>query len=294
MVDECMKKGKIAEKIVGQMFKEAGFKVIHSGYEKTFSQLADRYNLLGGPAGNYIRHYPDFIVINERNEAFFVEVKYRTFGIINQNDLFNYPATLVILLTKDSMHCQSLKEIHRNGKKFVSLDSLRPFSEIPLKIRKKYIGKTRRLLGDENLIGQLIEEISEKIVGKSFKQPYTPGEIKFTYIEDFNNRGYSYERTENKEIITDQNLTVGTDQGKQWDTKEIKNLYELYKSGRSLNEIAFILHRKKEAIIFKLLKERIINIHQAKKLIRGRHGPRKKLKPWHKNKKYLKPRRRFH
>lgn len=55
MTEDNLKKGKIAEKIVEKMFKESGFKVIQAGYEKTFSQLADRYNLLQGEASLSIR-----------------------------------------------------------------------------------------------------------------------------------------------------------------------------------------------------------------------------------------------
>ncbi len=270
MTEDNLKKGKLAEKIVEQMFKEAGFKVISAGYEKTFSQLADQYNLLQGEAAQYIRYHPDFIVVNSNNEAFFIEVKYRKFGVIDQKAMFNYPSTQVILLTKDSMHCQSLKEIHRNGKKFLPLDCLKPFSDIPLNIKNKYIQKTRRLLGDENLIGQLIEAVSEKIVGKKFYQPYTTGDIKFTYIEDFNNKGYSYERIRNREIIIDY-----SSHGKKWGNNEIKTLLELYKSGKSIKDISSILHRKREAVIFRLVKEKVLNMRQAINLIRGNNRIRR-------------------
>ena len=75
-----MQKGKLAENIVKDMFKEAGFKVINQGYEYTVPALVDRYNPIQGKATEYIRHQPDFIVVNKRNEAFFVEVKFRTEG----------------------------------------------------------------------------------------------------------------------------------------------------------------------------------------------------------------------
>lgn len=278
MTEDSLRKGKIAEKIVEQMFKEAGFKVICAGYENTFSELADQYNLLQGPAAQYIRHHPDFIVVNSNNEAFLIEVKYRRFGIIDQTAMFNYPATQVILLTKDSMHCQSLKEIHKNGKKFLPLDCLRPFSNIPTEIREKYIQKTTRLLGDENLIGQLIEKISEKIVGKSFIQTRTPGEIRFTYIEEFNEEGDSYERAGNKEFIRDEEETITTSNDKkQWSNDEIRRLIDYSKSGMPINNIAANLGRKREAVIFKLAKIGVINMHQAIDLIRGRkphpYGP---------------------
>lgn len=272
MIKEGMKKGKIAEKIVEQMFKEAGFKVKRAGYENTFTDLAQQKEKIGGPAGQYIRHHPDLIVINPRNEAFLIEVKYRRFGVINQRDMFNYPETQIILLTKDSMHCQSMKEIYKNGKKFIALDWLKPFSEIPSAIRAKYIKKIKRKLGDENLIGQLIENISEKIVGKPFTQTYTPGEINFTYIEDFNKEGDSYEKIENKEIITDKSGNSGYSyKGKQWNNDEIKKLLELYQSGKSINEIASTLNRKRKAVLFKLVKEGKLNMRQAINLIKSKN-----------------------
>lgn len=292
MTEDNMKKGKLAEKIVKQMFKDAGFKVVQSGYENTFSQLANQYNLLQGEAAQYIRHHPDFIVVNSHNEAFLIEVKYRRLGVIDQNAIFNYPATQVILLTKDSMHCQSLKEIHKNGKKFISLDYLRPFSDIPVEIRNKYIRKTRRLLGDENLIGQLIESISEKIVGKKFGQSHTPGDIRFTFIEDFNNEGDSYERTDEEEIITDKHGKERfSNHGKQWNHNEIKTLMGLYKSGKSIDEIASILRRRREAVIFRLVKERMLNMRQVVKLVRKKNGNRKSR---HRKNKHKRNKRKSH
>ena len=294
MDDENFKKGKLAEKIVWQMFKEAGFKVIPSGYESTFSELANRYNLIQGPAAQYIRHHPDFIVINPRNEAFLIEVKYRKFGIINQQDMFNFPETHVIMLTKDSMHCQSLKEIHQHGKRFLPLDCLRPFSNIPLDIRDKFIRKTRRILGDENLIGQLIERIAEKIVRKRFVTPNTSGQIKFTYVENFNKEGDSYERVGNEEIVTNQSGSSRfSNHGKQWNNNDFYRLSEYYKSGMSIDNIAVNLGRKKDAIIFKLVKTELLNIHQAENLLLGNNRYKNiHRKNKHKKKKHHRNRNR--
>src|SRR3989338_10784472 len=271
MIEDNLVKGKKAEKIVEQMFRESRFKVIKAGYENTFKELADRFNLIQGPAAKYIRHHPDFIVVDKFNNAYLIEVKYRRFGIINQEDMFNYPETQVILLTKDSMHCQSLKEIHKNGKKFFPLGNLKPFSDIPTKIREKYIKKMRRYLGDENLIGQLIEKISEKVVGKVFNQPYTAGEIKFSYIEDFNKEGDSYEIVGNKEFISGKNGVITSSKDKErWTNDEINHLRGYYKSGMSIDDIAAKIGRKREAVIFRLARIGFINMHQAINLVRGR------------------------
>ena len=270
-----MQKGKTGEKIVEDMFKEAGFKVIKSGYENKYRDLADRNNLLRGPAAKYIRHHPDLIVVDKSNNAYLIEVKYRKFGLIHQKDLFNYPETQVILLTKDSIHCQHLKEIHKNGRKFVPLTSMKPFSEIPPEIIQKYILKTRRLLGDENLIGQLIEKMSQRIVGKPFEQPYTPGDVKFSYIENYNKEGDSYEVSDNKEIISGRGgRIVSSRHGKSWKNQEVSTLKSYYASRMSIDEIATNLGRKKDAVIFKLVNVGAIQMYQAKNLLGKSEVPR--------------------
>lgn len=267
-----MQKGKAAEKLAIQMFKEAGFKVKKSGYENTFKDLADKDNLIKGPAGEYIRHHPDLIVIDQYNNAYLIEVKYRKFGLIDQKDLFNYPETQVILFTRDSIHCQYLKEIHKNGKKFVPLNRMKPFSDISPEIVHKYVLKTRRLLGDETLFGQMVEGISQKIVGKDFKQTYTPGDVKFSYVEDYVSKGDSYEFTGNEEIISDKKgENISSKDKKQWNNHELNILKDYYKSGMSINDIAGNLGRRKDAVIFRLAKLGLINVRQAKSLVRNKH-----------------------
>ena len=129
----------------------------------------------------------------------------------------------------------------------------------------------RRYLGDENLIGQLIEKISEKVVGKVFNQPYTAGEIKFSYIEDFNKEGDSYEIVGNKEFISGKNGVITSSKDKErWTNDEINHLRGYYKSGMSIDDIAAKIGRKREAVIFRLARIGFINMHQAINLVRGR------------------------
>ena len=265
-----MQKGKLAEKLVEGMFSEAGFKVIKAGYENTFKDLADRNNLIQGPAAKYIRHHPDLIVVDKYNRAYLIEVKYRRYGVIDQKHLFHYPETQVILLTKDSIHCQHLRDIHKYGKKFAPLTSMKPFSEIPVEIIQKYVQKTRRSLGDENILGQLIEKISQRIVGKPFEQPYTPGDVKYSYIENFNKGGDSYEVSGNKEIISGRGGRLVTPRhGKSWTRQEVVTLKSNYSSRISIGEIAKNLGRKREAVIFKLANVGSLEMDKAKKLLGG-------------------------
>lgn len=76
-------KGKIAEIIFEQMFRESGrFTILRSGYEYTWSELAQyQHNFLkkAKEAMKNIRHLPDFILVNqERTEVFIVEVKFQS------------------------------------------------------------------------------------------------------------------------------------------------------------------------------------------------------------------------
>jgi hypothetical protein len=163
--------GKTAEKIVSDLFEEAGFKVIKYGYEHTVKELVSRYNPIQGPAADFIRHQPDFIVVNEDNEAFFVEVKYRKYGKIKKEHMFPYPSCYVVFLTKDFILAQDLERIYKYGYKFTFINRIAPFSKIPSTLIAKYVKIVRRKLGDETLKGQLVEGLIEKIVGKPIHQP---------------------------------------------------------------------------------------------------------------------------
>jgi len=161
-------KGKVAEKIVKDLFTEAGFRVINYGYEHTVPELADRDNLIKGLSADFIRHQPDFIVVNEKNEAFFVEVKFRKQGKIRKEHMFPYPSAYVVFLTQDFILAQSLEKIYRQGDNFDLLNRIPPFSKIPVSLIYKYVKIVRRKLGEETLTGQMVEKLAEKLVGKKF------------------------------------------------------------------------------------------------------------------------------
>lgn len=74
-------KGKIAEIIFEQMFRESGnYTILHSGYEYTLPELAQYQHLAEVKAVmENIRNAPDFVLISQdRKEVHLVEVKYRT------------------------------------------------------------------------------------------------------------------------------------------------------------------------------------------------------------------------
>ena len=73
-------KGKIAEIIFEQMFRESGkYTILHSGYEYTLPELAQYQHKaeLKSVLEN-IRHSPDFVLISlDIKEVYLVDVKYR-------------------------------------------------------------------------------------------------------------------------------------------------------------------------------------------------------------------------
>jgi len=174
MSNENFIKGRIAEKIVKDLFIEAGFKVINYGYEYILPKLADKNNLIGGNAAAFIRHQPDFVVIDENNEAFFIEVKYRKYGKIKKEHMFRYPCCYVVFLTKDFILAQELDKIYKYGDNFDLLNRFEPFKKIPTNLIYKYVKVVRRKLGEETFKGQLVEGFAEKVVGKRFRTNITP------------------------------------------------------------------------------------------------------------------------
>lgn len=74
-------KGKIAEIIFEQMFRESGrYTILHSGYEYTLPELAQYQHLVEIKAViENIRNAPDFVLVSQdKKEVYLVEVKYRT------------------------------------------------------------------------------------------------------------------------------------------------------------------------------------------------------------------------
>lgn len=74
-------KGKIAEIIFEQMFRESGnYTILHSGYEYSLQELSQYQHLAKIKAViENISNAPDFVLISQdKTEVYFVEVKYRT------------------------------------------------------------------------------------------------------------------------------------------------------------------------------------------------------------------------
>lgn len=74
-----MLKGKIAEAIVEEMLKEAGFRVYRFGYESVIQNLTQvGVELKKTKSGRKISNMPDFIILNDEGYVHFIEVKFRS------------------------------------------------------------------------------------------------------------------------------------------------------------------------------------------------------------------------
>ncbi len=73
-------KGKIAEIIFEQMFRESGnYTILHTGYEHTMPELAQYRRTLKKEVVEDVSGMPDFVLIsNDKKALFIVEVKYRS------------------------------------------------------------------------------------------------------------------------------------------------------------------------------------------------------------------------
>lgn len=74
-------KGRIAEIVFEQMFRESGdFTILRFGYEYTLPELAQfQHSVEFQKVLDNIRHTPDFVLISQsKREVYLVEVKYRS------------------------------------------------------------------------------------------------------------------------------------------------------------------------------------------------------------------------
>lgn len=139
MVKEDMIKGRIAEAIVKCMFEDLGFEVIPYGYEHTCPTIAKSERLITGDVKNHIRKAPDFIVVDKKGEANFVEVKFRGDGVYKKETDYPYRDCYIILLTKRYIGIEQYKnlkdETEMDGNNFSGIHkggSFKSLMDVPL------------------------------------------------------------------------------------------------------------------------------------------------------------------
>lgn len=174
---ENLKKGRMAESIVEELFRLNGWRVEKYGYEYTVPHLCEGANLKGD-AGHFIRHQPDFVVVNKKNEAFFVEVKFRT-EEIRPDEIFPYPECYIVVVTPDFIYAQNLEDLQVKRSPFVYINQLDPFKSLDINIIYKMLDKTRRKLGKETLVSQIAKKVIKKMTKANLVEYRKQIKVKF-------------------------------------------------------------------------------------------------------------------
>lgn len=117
-------KGKIAEIIFEQMFRESGrYTILRSGYEYTLPELAQYQHLAEVKAViENIRNAPDFILISQdKKEVHLVEVKYRSrryaaeLKEIVDNTLERWNPSWLFVASPDGFFFEPCNTVSNNG-----------------------------------------------------------------------------------------------------------------------------------------------------------------------------------
>lgn len=122
----CNIKGVLAETIISEMFKAMGYTVIPFGMEKVLPELtalARKNQLPYTPATDLVRCMPDFIIAKD-NRAFFIEVKFRADGVLQDSDFIKYDFygdnLYIVLVSRKHIMVQSLDQL-KEGNEFIYL-----------------------------------------------------------------------------------------------------------------------------------------------------------------------------
>jgi len=137
-------KGRIAEIIFEQMFRESGkFTILRFGYEYTTPELAQYQHLVEvRDVLDSIRHTPDFILISQdRKEVHLVEVKYRTrldskeISEIAKHTLRRYDPSWLFVASPEGFYFAPCHTVANKGGSIRSL----PITWIGADIQKAYL-----------------------------------------------------------------------------------------------------------------------------------------------------------
>ena len=97
---ENMIKARIAETMVEEMFRKAGFQVYRFGYESVLQNLVQTKNRIdkSDEVGQVVASMPDLLVV-KKGIPDFIEVKYRKDGKLNRTELNSWAQGRVILVS---------------------------------------------------------------------------------------------------------------------------------------------------------------------------------------------------
>ncbi len=108
-------KGRVAETIIQELFLAHDFNVFHYGIERSIPGIAQLTRKTNGPVNDRIRSMPDFVVQDPRNHRLhFVEVKYRSSGVFNIDDIkgeYPWPHAFFIVVSREHIKCLTYKQL---------------------------------------------------------------------------------------------------------------------------------------------------------------------------------------
>jgi hypothetical protein len=140
--------GKKAEDLASSMMEALGFVVVPYGYEYILSRFKSKKKRLQGPAGKFVRSQPDFLIVDpENNHAYFIEVKYRYSGEIDQKSVKPYPNSYILLISPKAIliaDCKYWNE-HKDENCFTLLTKIGPFRNKDKSIIDKYVEEAKRI-----------------------------------------------------------------------------------------------------------------------------------------------------
>ena len=111
---ESMIKSAISETITEELFRELGFYVLKLGQENILNPITQLERFIKMCNGkfrlkkskkdcissiDYVRKLPDFLIVHNKGEVIFLEVKYRYDGYYNPDDLLGiFPSTKILVI----------------------------------------------------------------------------------------------------------------------------------------------------------------------------------------------------
>jgi hypothetical protein len=128
-------KGKIAEKIIEQLYCDLGYEVYPHGIENSIPNYKARFLNLSKDSKKAllpIRQLPDFVVISpDKQSAFMIEVKYRSSKYFKTSDFKNYhfPDVIIILVTTEGIINILAKDLIKHSEKNINI-SLSEFENL--------------------------------------------------------------------------------------------------------------------------------------------------------------------
>lgn len=128
-------KGKIAEQLVEQLFKDLGFDVYRCGIESNIPNHQRLLRELGeenAKSLKIIRDFPDYTVVCERTKtAFTIDVKYRAYGKLELTSFkdYNYKNVIFLIINSDFMGIVNSDEVieKAKNKEFQEIENFEKF-----------------------------------------------------------------------------------------------------------------------------------------------------------------------